>query len=484
MKLEISKKELLNGLSYDLICGEVDDYLISDVINDTRKIVENASFVCIVGDKFDSHTMIKDIVDKGAKLIVIEHDIDDNDLSYIKSKSDVTLVKVENSRVALAKLSTNYFRDPSKDLFLIGITGTKGKTTTSMIIKQTLENNNIKCGLIGTIGVFIGDEYIRTENTTPESYLIQKYFYMMKEKGFKYVCMEVSSQSLMQNRVYGLIFDIAVFTNIYEDHVGPGEHKDFEDYFNCKLKIFSKSKACKDNNISYETYDVSKATYKNYENEKCFGTKFSIESENIDFDLSLPGSHNVENALCAMTVLKKIGISYDKIKGGLSNISIPGRTEVIYKDNEYTVMVDFAHNALGTKALLETMRQYHKKRYVVVFGCGGGRDKERRYGMGKVCGEMADFSIVTADNSRYEKTMDIINDILSVLIKYTKNYIIFEHRKDAIRYAIENHKEGDLIMVIGKGHEDYNDFNGVKTHFSDKEEILKVLTLSQKSRRL
>lgn len=494
MKIDdITLKKALVGLDYKLLHGNIDtveNKLIKDIYYDTRTAEKDGIFVCVKGERFDSHDNINELIEKGLALIVIDDKHEDIIKNIKDNINDAAIISVDNTRKALAILSKNFFGDPN-NMCLLGVTGTKGKTTTANIIKQSLDYNNKPCGLIGTTGIYFGDTYYKTNNTTPESYLIYKYLREMRDKNIQYACMEVSSQSFIHYRVEGLHFKEAIFTNIYEDHIGPGEHKDFEEYFSCKKELLSLAdhailnknmtrveeviKICTDRNIKYDLVDIEKVKLSNIETDRYFGLRFKIEGDDIDYSLSIPGKHNVENALFAKYALNNIGLSNDNIRDSFDKIKIPGRTEVIYKSDTYTVLVDFAHNELGTKNLLSTMKEYNKKRMVVVFGCGGNRDKERRYGMGRICGKFADFSIVTEDNSRFEETKDIINDILSTLSKETNEYKTFEYRGDAIEYAIKERKDGDLLMVIGKGHEDYIDKGGKKTHFLDKEEIEKIL---------
>lgn len=497
-ELRISKTELLKGIEYSTIfCNIQDDndYYIENVIYNTKNIKKDTLFVCLKGANFDSHDekVIAEVINNGAKIIVVERDVDINNIkTIVKDDSQYEIIKVENTRKVLSLLSINYFRKPLQSLILIGITGTKGKTTTSYMIKTILEKAGKKVGVIGTIGYIKNQEIIKTDNTTPESYLLQKYFYDMKKNGIEYAVIEVSSQSLKLYRTYGINFDYALFTNIAEDHIGKNEHKDFEEYFSCKLKIFDncdvailnkddeKYEEIKNYVTNNKVNKVIEFSIKNIEKniietESLLGVEFKIDGFNKKIVIPLPGLHNIYNALAAISVLKNLNINEEIIIKALSEVSVPGRVEIIEKNKDFTIMVDYAHNELGTKMLIQSIKEYNPKRIVVVFGCGGNRDINRRYGMGEIVGQNADFSIVTADNSRFEKTNDIIKDILSKLTKWTKEYVVIEDRKEAIKYAIEHHEQGDIILVIGKGHEDYNDFNGVKTHFSDKEEIINCL---------
>ena len=488
--LKISKIELLNNIDYETLFGKVDNFLIDKLLYDNRLVVDNSAFVCIKGARFDTHEVIDSIIQSGAKLIIVENDIDINNLTK-DNIENLTIVKVKNSRIALSLLSINYFRHPLDSLKLIGITGTKGKTTTAFMLRKILEDAGHKTGLIGTVGCEYLNKKIKTDNTTPESFILQQFFYDMKNAGIEYVVMEVSSQSFKLHRVYGMTFDYAVFTNITPDHIGTDEHKDFDEYFSCKLQIFNNCKKavinrddehfdkiydyCKKLNIEPLTYSTKGIDKKIFSNEKIFGLEFNYEKVNGSIIISMPGNHNIQNAVSAITVAKDIGISDDSIKKSLFDISVNGRVEVVHKNDDYTVLIDYAHNEIGTESLINSIREYNPKRIVVVFGSGGNRDVERRYGMGKAVGRLADFAVVTADNSRFEKTIDIINQIVEKLKEETDQYVIIEDRSEAIKYAIDNHQKGDIICIIGKGHEDYNDVLGKKTYFSDKEEVIKAI---------
>ena len=489
-ELIISQKELLKNIDYEVLTSKLDDVLILELVYDTRSIKKDVAFVCIKGANFDSHKIIYNIINDGAKLIVVEENVEQKILD-LANKKNIIIIKVKSSRRALSLMSINYFRNPTKDMTLIGITGTKGKTTTAYMIYEILKNANCKIGIIGTVGCEYANKFFHTDNTTPESFILQKFFYDMKKENINYVVMEISSQSLMLDRVYGINFDYGIFTNISHDHIGKNEHKDFNDYFTNKLKLFNNcknaiinkddlmfdevKKYCINKNIKIITFSIKNIERKIFDDENIYGVEFKYELINENIKLPMPGFHNIQNAIVAIIVSKELNISDRCIIDSLYNIRVPGRVEIIKKNNDFTVLVDYAHNEVGTKALIKSLREYNPKRIVVVFGSGGNRDKNRRYGMGEAVGELADFSIITADNSRFEKTIDIINQIVETLSKKTDKYKIIEDRREAIEYAIKNYQKGDIICIIGKGHEDYNDILGHKYHFSDKEEIIKIL---------
>ena len=464
--------KLLNNLKYDNNKNFNIDIEINKLCYDTRDIEKNDLFICIEGSRFDTHAELSQIIKKGVCAIVVNKN--NKFFKDLKNEDDVIIIEVENTRRALAVISSNYFNNPSKKLKIIGITGTKGKTTTSFMIKSILEENGYKVGMIGTIGIFFGDKHIYTHNTTPESYILHKYFSMMYEEGIEFVVMEVSSQSLKYDRVYGIDFYFAIWTNIKPEHIGENEHENYEDYILSKIKIFSQCQNALINSMT-DDYDRIIDTIKKY------NVNVYKKIDNQKFNLLIPGDYNQENASLAYEFGKAVGISNDIIVKALEKTVVPGRIETVFKNNDFTIVVDYSYDPNGAKRFLETIKKLEYKRIITIFGCGGNRSKDRRYGMGEVCGQMADFVILTADNSRFEKTIDIIADIETTLTKYkTKNdydngYIILEDRREAIEFAIKNHKNGDIICVMGKGHEPYMEMNGKTVDFLDKKVILEII---------
>ena len=331
----------------------------------------------------------------------------------------------------------------------------------------------------------------KTNNTTPESYELQQTFRKMVDAGVKYLVMECSSQGFKMHRTDGIVFDYGLFTNIEPDHIGPHEHKDFNEYKYYKSRIFAQSKqglinmdadyadelkdgaACPMTTFAIDRDATYRASNMHYVREADFvGVEFNVTGQcHLDVKLALPGKYNVYNALCAIALCDMLGIDENAILEALKKVAVAGRMEIAFSNKDMTVIVDYAHNALAMESLLDTLRQYQPHRLVVVFGCGGNRSKERRYGMGEVAAKKADFSILTADNSRFEKTTDIIQDIKSTLVPLGGQYMEIDDRLEAIEYALSHHEKGDMIAIIGKGNEDYNDVNGVKTHFSDREAV-------------
>lgn len=481
-------------LDMEIISGRLDDDF-SDLVFNSKKTVKDCLFVCIKGAKFDTHDIIDDIVKAGAKAVVVEKDI---------KRDDICVIKVKSTRGALARLSAAYFSHPADSMKIIGITGTKGKTTSSHMLKKILEKD-AKVGLIGTNGITIGNMHRSTLNTTPESYELHKTFKECLDAGCEYVVMEVSSQAVMLKRIEGIDFTLGIFTNISPDHIGPDEHKDFEEYLmykslffkNCKKTVVNGEDMYSDYileaSTSEEKYTFGKNcdfSVKNIEyisNKDFLGTKFDMEcSEDIikkynisplilDIYVGIPGEFNVYNALSALSGAVVLGVEEETLKTALKDIRVNGRMEVAYSSHDIKVIIDYAHNAVSTESLINTLKRYSPKRLVVVFGSGGNRSKDRRYAMGEICGRLADFSVVTADNSRFEKTEDIIRDIITRIETTGGEYITIPDRREAIFYAIENAKPGDIIAIIGKGHEDYQEIDGVRHHFLDREVVDEAL---------
>ncbi|MDD3253726.1 MAG: UDP-N-acetylmuramoyl-L-alanyl-D-glutamate--2,6-diaminopimelate ligase [Lachnospiraceae bacterium] len=472
-------RDWLEGLTYTVQQGSLEQE-VDEVVYDSRKAAPGAVFICMKGTRIDSHDFAEQVVEAGVRVIVAERSIE--------VPEQVTVILVENGREALAVLSAARFENPSRKLLMIGVTGTKGKTTTTHMIKTIFETAGRKTGMIGTNGVFMGEEHYPTMNTTPESYDLHKYFAQMVESGCECCVMEVSSQAMKMNRVAGITFDYALFTNISPDHIGPDEHADFDEYLHCKTSLFAQSRFAlinvDDEHIDEIVKDIpcdwmgfglrAGAGYQaediHYVSEPDFvGIEFDIRGEHqIPVRVSIPGKFNVYNALAAAAVALMAGVPSDRLQHALEHCKINGRMEIAYTSEKCCVIIDYAHNAVSMESLLETLREYHPKRLVVVFGCGGNRSKDRRYSMGEIGGKLADLSIITADNSRYEKVEDIIADIRGSIEKTGGTFIEIPDRREAITYSITHAEPGDMIAVIGKGHEDYQEIEGVRYPFLDR----------------
>lgn len=483
MKLE----QLLEKMEYTCIKGEVNTD-ISSLVYDSRKVTEGSVFVCISGAVVDGHDFIPEVVSKGAAAIIVEKEVSD--------EYDITVIRVADTRLALAQMSAAYFGYPANELTTIGITGTKGKTTTTYMVRSILEGAGIKTGLIGTIEAIIGDEVIPANNTTPESYIVQEYFRKMVDAGCRCVVMEVSSQGLMLHRIGGFTFDFGIFTNIEPDHISPTEHKDFNDYMTCKGKLF---KMCKtgivnidDNHVwdvlSGHTCQVETFGFSEKADLRAVNVTLHNEGGNlgvhyqthglIDLNvrINVPGRFNVYNSMTAIAICRHFNIKPEVIQSSLMNVMVKGRVEPVRISDKFSLMIDYAHNAMSLESLLTTLREYQPKRLICMFGCGGNRSKLRRFEMGEISSKLADLTVVTSDNPRYEEPQDIMDDIITGVKKGPGKYIAIIDRKQAIRYCIENAKEGDVIVLAGKGHEDYQEIKGVKYKMDERDLIREALS--------
>ena len=477
---------LLEKMEYKLVCGSLDTE-ISTLVYDSRKVEKDSVFVCISGTVRDAHDFIPQVVENGATAIIVEKDVTPID--------GVTYIRVENSRLALACMSAAYFGYPSEKLKTIGITGTKGKTTTTYMVKSILESAGIRTGLIGTIESIVGERRIPAANTTPESYRVQELFAEMVEAGLDAVVMEVSSQALMLHRVSGFTFDIGVFTNLEPDHIGTNEHKNFEDYMYCKSLLFRQCKhgifngdsehiegilkghTCTVEKFGYEEENDLVAQNVQLLKEKgALGVKYQVTGNvNMDVEVNVPGSFSVYNSLTAIAICNHFGVEESLIKKALLDVRVKGRIELVPVSERYTLMIDYAHNAMSLESLLTTLKEYEPGRLVCLFGCGGNRAKSRRYEMGEVSSRLADLTVVTSDNPRDEEPMDIIKDILAGVAKADGDYVTIPDRKEAIEYCMKNAQDGDIVVLAGKGHEDYQEIKGVKYHMDERELIQEIL---------
>jgi len=478
--------ELFKDIKYTLIKGDM-SLAINDIVYDSRKVKDNCLFMAIIGSQLDGHDYIDDAIKNGAKAVLVSRDI--------KIKDDITVIKVDDTRKILAKLTMRLFKYPQSKLKTIAITGTKGKTTTSFMIKRILEEAGYKCGLIGTTGVYIGDKIYPAKNTTPESYETIRYMNEMVKKKMDFMVMEVSSQALKYDRVNDIIFDYGVFTNLSQDHIGENEHPDMEDYIKSKAKLFNQCNygifnlddphfydMISGGDATIETYGYDeradlKATNMNLIRKKGFiGIELTTDGVIKDtFKISSPGKFTSYNAMAAILTCHLIGINDKYIKKALSDFHVKGRVEPVHVSDDFTLLIDYAHNGASTESILSTIRDYNPERIVTIFGCGGNRSKDRRYEMGEMAGKYSDYCIITEDNNRYEEFDDIAKDILVGMNKTNCKYTIIPDRKTAIKYAIENGKKGDIIMLIGKGHEDYKEIKGKRYPFDERIVIKEIL---------
>lgn len=477
MKLE----QLIKDLSYNLVSGTLDKE-ITNVSYDSRKATKDGLFVAIEGVKSDGHDYIDQVIEQGAAAVVVTKDM--------LVKEGVTYIKVDNSRKALALISAEFFGHPSKDLTVIGLTGTKGKTTTSLMVKAILDVSHKKVGIIGTNGTFINGIHEPTSNTTPISYELQRIMRKMVDEGCRFCVMEVSSQALKQDRVTGIDFDYGIFTNISPDHIGENEHKDFNEYMSCKQMLFKMCKIgifnrddehyedfVKEADCEIHTFavdheaDIVAKDIKLYREGKHMGFTFnSVGMVNDHFKVDIPGTVNVYNALVAIMIASMNGIDMEPVKRAFEKIQILGRGQIMDINDDYTVIIDYAHNGASFDSIISAVEAYAPKRIVCVYGCGGRRSHERRYECGHEAAKHHVVSILTMDNPRGEKVLDICNDIISVLEPEGGVYTVIEDRRDAIYYALDHAKKGDVILLLGKGHETYQiGEDNITRHFSETE---------------
>ncbi len=483
-------KSILSGIEGLKAKGTL-DMEIMGVAHDSRKVKEGYVFIAVKGYDVDGHNYIHQAIENGAKAIVVE------DISSIKQSGlpeGITLVVAPNTREALAKIACNFYGNPSKKFNLIGITGTKGKTTTTFMIKSILEKGGQKVGLIGTVANYIGDKNLgESSRTTPESLELQELFAEMVKEKVDTVVMEVSSQSLKLHRVDGCDFNIGVFTNFSEDHISEKEHPDMQDYFNSKLKLFD---MCKKGFINVDDYQVAKVkklvkncdikTYGIDNSADLLAKDITVTNASVDFKVKIgqrnervktgiPGRFSVYNSLAAISVASVFGIDAEKIKEALLEVRVPGRSELVDNKKELTIMIDYAHSPESLQNILSAVKSYTRGRVISVFGCGGDRDPGKRPQMGEISGNIADFTIITSDNPRTEDPTEIVKEI-EVGTKKTKGkYIAIVDRIEAIKYAINMANKNDIIVLAGKGHETYQEINGKKYPFDEREIIKKLI---------
>lgn len=475
--------ELFCGLPYEVTC---EDREITDIIYDSRKIVPGCLFVCLRGASVDGHDFAQQAAAQGAAAILAEEPV----------SAEIPVILAENTRKALAEVSAAYFGHPAEQLQVIGLTGTKGKTTTAWMIHSILEHAGHKTGIIGTIGVVIGDQVTKTSNTTPESYELQKSLRKMVDAGCEAVVIEASSIGLKAHRTGGMVFDYGLFSNFSHDHIGGVEHKDMAEYLQCKQLLFRQCKVgivntddaawqqiIDGHTCAIETYgfgegnDFIASDDHLLRSPGYLGVAFTMthDGKAEEIRVGIPGRFSVYNALSAAAVCSHFGVSTEDINAGLDAVKVKGRVELVPVDGDYTLLIDYAHNALSMENVLETLRAYNPHRLICLFGAGGNRPKVRRYEMGEVSGRLADLSVVTADNSRFEDVMDIIEDIKIGLHKTDGKYVVVPDRKEAIRWCIEHAEQGDIIVLAGKGHEDYQEIKGVQYPFDERVIVAEIL---------
>ena len=480
-------KDLLANVEYNMINDLNPE--ISDVIYDSRKVKDSTVFVCLKGYTSDGHKYAESAVESGACALVISDELN------FEVPENVAVVKVNDTRLALALMSAEFFGHPCEELKTVAITGTKGKTTTTAMVAEIFEQAGIKTGTIGTLGIIYDGKTVKTDNTTPESYEIQKSMRDMINAGCKAMVIEASSIGLKHNRLAGMMFDVAIFTNFSDDHIGGVEHKDMAEYLYCKSLLFRQCRKAAANIDDNSWRDITKdfngkiLTYGFSENADLRAFNEHLLSDNgfigvhfetdglktLSLDVGIPGKFNVYNALAAICAVSFFDIPDEAVIKGLRAAKVKGRVEPVKVNGNYTLLIDYAHNALSMENVLTTLRKYNPHRLITMFGAGGNRPKVRRYEMGETSGRLSDLSVITEDNSRYEDVMDIIEDIKVGINKTDGKYVVVPNRKDAIRYCMQHAEDGDIIVLAGKGHEDYQEIKGVKYHMDERELIADIL---------
>jgi len=483
-------KNLLNNVEIVNQKGDL-EIDITNLHSDSRKIKQGGLFIAINGFAKDGIQFIPSAIENGAVAVIVEPTVDINSLEY-----DIPIISVKNTRKALAILSCNFYDNPSKKLKLIGVTGTKGKTTSTFMIKSILQQAGHKVGLIGSIAVYINDEKIEdTDRTTPESIEIQKHLANMVDNGVEIAVIEVSSQAMKLDRVTGCEFEAALFTNLSEDHISKNEHPDMEDYFNCKLSLLKIAKNIIINNDDEKVKTISSILPEkniitfSIDNDSTFKANpenITITDSYIDFEVpingkpeqieaAIPGKFSIYNALGAIATTSVFNVSSQNIKDALKDLKVLGRSELVPNKLGLTIMIDYAHTPSSLESILTAVKSYAKGRIICAWGVGGDRDKAKRPVMGEISGRLADYTVLMSDQVRTEDPLQILKDIEKGIIPTGKPYKIVVDRTEGIRYAISIAEKGDIIVIPGLGHDLYLERNGVKYPYNEREVISQII---------
>ena len=476
-------KKMLIGLEEIKAKGDL-DIEIKGVESNSKNVKDGYLFVAIKGFSVDGHKYIQDAINNGAIAVMLQEGCD---LKEINIPNDIVVIMVKNTRKGLAITASNFYENPSKKMKLIGVTGTKGKTTTTFMIKEILEKAGKKVGLIGTIATYINGKKIKdSDRTTPESLELQQLLAQMVEKKVEVVVMEVSSQSLKLDRVAGCDFDIVLFTNFSEDHISPREHPDMQDYFNSKLRLFE---MCKVGIVNVDDLygakipdmfpDSNITTYGIDNYAKVLAKDITITNSYVDFKVKIkdrnervktgiPGRFSVYNSLAAICVAQKFDIDPEIVKNALLEVRVPGRSELVDNKKEIPIMIDYAHSPESLQNILQAAKSYTRGKVISVFGCGGDRDSNKRPIMGEISGRIADFTIITSDNPRTEDPEKIVKQIEEGIKKTKGKYKVVVDRVEAIKEAIKMATKRDIVILAGKGHEPYQEINGEKHPFDER----------------
>lgn len=471
----------------------VNDCEIEDIIYDSRKARANTLFICLKGRDADGHSFALDAYNKGCRVFCAEQSV--------VLPEDAQVIKYEDTRRLLALSSANLFCHPADKLFKIAVTGTKGKTSTLCMIASILKKSGRNVGTIGSLGTYFCGKGWKNDNSTPESYLLHKYFRQMVDAGVDTVIMEASSQSFKMKRVYGIEFDMGIFTNLSPDHIGEGEHKDWNEYKSCKRELFN---ACKvgffntdDDEAEFMMTDTAckKITYSvkqenaDYRGSRCeFFSKdgklfssfdFCGKSKKTRFTVPHPGETGVYNCLCSSTVCSEMGVDENTVLSGLCEVTIRGRNEIYHSSKGFTVIIDYAYNEGSIKKVFDMLEPYRKTRIITVFGCGGGKSHLRRFAMGDTVTKHSDIAVITSDNPRFDSMEAIIADIKKGITSPRGEVMEIHNRQEAIEYAIGIARKDDIVLIAGKGHEDYEEIRGVKYKFDEPKIVIDCLNKLQ-----
>lgn len=489
---------LLKQISYESVRGD-EGLEITDICYHSGKVRESSLFVCIKGENSDGHDFAEDALEKGARAFVI-HEKQKNTAEVLWKKyrfseqeeplkTGLCVIFVSDTRTALAELSAAFFDFPARKMRMIGITGTKGKTTTAYMLRQMLRYAGYHVGMIGTIVTDNGCVETEAIHTTPEAYDLHKLLAEMSDNGCDCCVMEVSSQGILMQRTHGIFFDIGIFLNIEPDHIGKGEHPDFANYLFCKSRLMQQ---CRIGIVNQDDKHIEEILSGHTCEVETFGMEHPAEimAEEVarcmrggrllehciirmawDYFYAttrLPGSFNLYNVMAAVAAVRHFRIRQDQIQSALWNLWIPGRMENLTENRNFAFLIDYAHNEMSLRNLLETLRLFEPKRLIVIFGCGGNRSHLRRFRMGETAGKLADITVITSDNPRWEEPLAIIDQIEEGIRKTSGRYVKIADRKEAVRYAAGLAQEGDIIVLAGKGHETYQEIKGIYYPMKDK----------------
>lgn len=468
---------LLKDINYNLVAGSLEQE-IDSIIYDSRIKTANGLFIAIKGFNTDGHQYIKAAIENGAKTLVVEDEV-------AIAVPGITVVRVENTRIVMAKLATNFYDEPSSKLSLVGVTGTNGKTSITFLLGQILEAYKQKIGIIGTIENRIGDTILKSQHTTPESADLQKLLHTMYEEEVSHCLMEVSSHALELHRIDGCHFKVGVFTNLTQDHLDF--HKTMEAYANAKAKLFrlcnvgvinsdsAYAHVMKENaTCQVITYGIDQeADYRASEiHITAHGVTYKLTTKEGQYDVvvPIPGKFTVYNTLAVISTACKLGMPMPFILEALKDVKgIPGRVQSFASPKGYSVLVDYAHTPDGLENVLETIKQFAKGRIITVFGCGGDRDNTKRPLMGEVAARLSDEVIITSDNPRSEDPFIILDQVEVGVKKHQADYVKMEDRKEAIYHALARAEKNDVVLIAGKGHENYQILKERIIHFDDSE---------------